>query len=151
MEVPLQLELTECLVNARYWLLCMGANLIGDICWGHREPQSAGETCPLQIVFALGMFCSVQSLSHVRLFATLWTVAPQGSLGHSWSLGKLMSIELAIPSNHLILCHPLSSCLQSCPVTGSFLMNHSSHQLAKVLEVQFQHWSFQLIFRIDFL
>ena len=40
MEVPLQSELTECLVNARHWLLCVGANLIGDICWGHREPQS---------------------------------------------------------------------------------------------------------------
>ena len=154
MEVPLQSELIECLVNARHWLLCMGANLIGDICWGHREPQSAGETCPLQIVFA--MFISVQSLSHVRLFATLWTAAHQGSLffTNSWSLGKLMSIELVIPSNHFILCHPLSSCLQSCPVMWSFLMSQfftSVHQLAKVLEVQFQHRSFQWIFRIDFL
>ena len=71
------------------------------------------------------MFCSVQSLSHVWLFATPWTAARQGSLffTNSWSLDKLMSIELVIPSNHLILCQPLSSCLQSCPVTGSFLMS----------------------------
>ena len=52
---------------------------------------------------------SVQSLSHVRLFATPWTAARQASLSitNSWSLLKLMSIELVIPSNHLIFCHPL--------------------------------------------
>ena len=48
-------------------------------------------------------------LSHVRLFATPWTAAHQASLSitNSWSLLKLMSIELVIPSNHLILCCPL--------------------------------------------
>jgi len=52
---------------------------------------------------------SVQSLSHVPLFVTLWTAAHQTSLSitNSWSLLKLMSIELGMPSNHLILCHPL--------------------------------------------
>ena len=52
---------------------------------------------------------SVQSLSRVRLFATPWTAACQASLSitNSWSLLKLMSIKLVIPSNHLILCHPL--------------------------------------------
>ena len=51
---------------------------------------------------------SVQSLSHVQLFATPWTAARQASLSitKSWSLLKLMSIELVMPSNHLILCHP---------------------------------------------
>ena len=55
------------------------------------------------------MFSSVQSLSHVRLFATPWTVAYQASLSitNSWSLLKLMSIVLVMPSNHLILCCPL--------------------------------------------
>ena len=54
-------------------------------------------------------FSSVQSLSHVRLFATPWTAACQASLSitHSWSLLKLMSIESVMPSNYLILCHPL--------------------------------------------
>ena len=52
---------------------------------------------------------SVQSLSRVRLFVTPWTGANQVSLSltHSWSLLKLMSIESVMPSNHLILCHPL--------------------------------------------
>ena len=52
---------------------------------------------------------TVQSLTHVRLFATPWTVALQASLSitNSRSLLKLMSIELEMPSNHLILCRPL--------------------------------------------
>ena len=54
-------------------------------------------------------FSSVQSLSHVRLFATPWTAACQASLSitNSRSLLKPMSIESVMPSNHLILCHPL--------------------------------------------
>ena len=52
---------------------------------------------------------SVQSLSHVRFFATPWTAARQDSLSitTSQSLLKLMSIESVMPSNHLIFCHPL--------------------------------------------
>ena len=52
---------------------------------------------------------SVQSLSHVRLFVTPWTAAYQASLSitNPHSLLKLMSIESMMPSNHLILCHPL--------------------------------------------
>ena len=52
---------------------------------------------------------SLQKLSHVQLFATLWTAACQASLSftNSRSLLKLMSIESVIPFNHLILCHPL--------------------------------------------
>ena len=52
---------------------------------------------------------SVQSLSRVRLFATPWTAACQASLSitNFRSLPKLMSIELVMPSNHLMLCHPL--------------------------------------------
>ena len=57
----------------------------------------------------MSIFQSVQSLSHVRLFVTLWTSARQASLSitNSQSLLKLMSIELVMPFNHLILCHPL--------------------------------------------
>ena len=57
----------------------------------------------------LTQFSSVQSLSHFQLFATPWTAARQASLSitNSWSLLKLMSFELVMPSNHLILCHPL--------------------------------------------
>ena len=55
------------------------------------------------------LISSVQLFSHVQLFATPWTAACQASLSitSSWSLLKLMSIELVMPSNHLILCHPL--------------------------------------------
>ena len=54
-------------------------------------------------------FSSVQSLSHVRLFATPWIAARQASLSitNSWSLLKLTSIESVMPSSHLILCCPL--------------------------------------------
>ena len=52
---------------------------------------------------------SVQLLSHVRFFVTPWTAARQASLSitNSQSLLKLKSIESVMPSNHLILCHPL--------------------------------------------
>ena len=55
------------------------------------------------------VFSSVQSLSCVRLFATPWTTEHQASLSitNSQSSPKPMSIESVIPSNHLILCHPL--------------------------------------------
>ena len=51
----------------------------------------------------------VQLLSHVQLFVNSCTAAPQASLSinNSWSLLKLTSIESVMPSNHLILCHPL--------------------------------------------
>ena len=54
-------------------------------------------------------FSSVQSLSHVRLFATLWTAACQASLSitNSRSLLRFMCIEFMMPSNHLILYQPL--------------------------------------------
>ena len=58
---------------------------------------------------AWDQFSSAQSLSHVQLFATPWTAVRQASLSitNSRSLLKLMSITLVMPSNHLILCHPL--------------------------------------------
>ena len=70
-------------------------------------------------------FSSVQSLSRVRLFATPWTAARQGSLSitNFRSLLRLMSIESVMPSNHLILCRPLLLRLQSFPASESFLMS----------------------------
>ena len=63
--------------------------------------QSRGITSYVVVVF--------QSLSLVRLFATLWTAAHQASLSFtvSWSLLKFMSLELVMPSSHHILCWPL--------------------------------------------
>ena len=64
------------------------------------------EQCSVLLMLWLS---SVQSLSRVRLFVTPWIAARQASLSilNSWSLLKLMSIEPVMPSNHLILCHPL--------------------------------------------
>ena len=61
------------------------------------------------IIIDQGIYFCCCSLSHVRLFMTPWTAACQASLSiiNSPSLLKLMSIELVIPSNHLILCQPL--------------------------------------------
>ena len=95
---------------------------------------------------------SVQSLSHARLFATPWTVAHQASLfiTNSWSLLKLMSIESVMPSSHLILCHSLLLLFPNpSQHQGLFQWVSSSHQVAKVLEFQLQHQSFQWIFLKD--
>ena len=75
--------------------------------------KSVIETTPKKKKFKkakwLFEFSSVQSLSRVWFFATPWTAARQASLPitNSPSLPKLMPIELVMPSNHLILCHPL--------------------------------------------
>ena len=75
--------------------------------------------CTFHIKFLIS---PVQSLSCVQLFVTPWTVARQASLSitNSWSLLKLMSIELVIPSNHLILCHPLLFLPSIFPSIGVF-------------------------------
>ena len=71
--------------------------------------------------FYIPAFSSVQSLSRVWLFATPWIAALQASLSitNSRSSLRLTSIESVMPSSHLILCHPLSSCLQSLPLSES--------------------------------
>ena len=72
-----------------------------------------------------GIVSSVQSLSHIQIFATPWTATRQAylSITNSWSLLKLMSIVSVMLSNHLILCHPLLLHPQSFPASGSFPMS----------------------------
>ena len=96
---------------------------------------------------------SVQLLSRVQLFVTLWTAACQASLSitHSQSWLILMSIESLMTSNHLILCHPSLPVFNFAQHQGLFQWVISSRQVAKVLEFQLQHQSFQWIFRTDFL
>ena len=95
---------------------------------------------------------SVQ-FSRIQLFATPWTAAHQASLSitNSRSLLKLMSNELVMPSNHLILSSPSPPTFNLSQHQGLFRWVSSSHQVAKVLEFQLQHQSFQWIFRTDFL
>ena len=81
---------------------------------------------------------AVQSLSHARLFATPWTAAHQASLAFtkSCSLLILMSIELVMPSKHLILCHSLLFLPSIFPSIGVF----SSES---VLHIRWlKYWSF---------
>ena len=100
---------------------------------------------------------SVQSLSCVQLFATPWTAAPQAclSITNSQSLMKLMSIELVMPFNHLILCHPLL--LPSSVIPSISILSKES-----VLLIRWpKYWSFSISlsneysglisFRIDWL
>ena len=70
---------------------------------------SEGLFCQWAPFLACTSFSSVQLLSRVQLFTTPWIAARQASLSitNSWSSPKLMSIELLMPSSHLILCRPL--------------------------------------------
>ena len=72
---------------------------------------------------------SVHSLSRVRLFVTPWTAAHQASVSitNSQSSPKLMSIELVMPSNHLILCHPLLLLLSIFPRIKVFSNESALH------------------------
>ena len=99
-------------------------------------------------------FSSVQLLSCVQLFVTPWTAARQASLSitNSWSLFKFMSTESVMSSNHLILYQPLLLTPSIFPrIRSLFKWFSSLHQVAKVLEFQLQHQSFQWIIRTDFL
>ena len=86
--------------NVSAWLEYTCANFNGKNKLG---PQYSG------LLMLSIKFSSIQSLSRVQLFVTPWSTACQASLSftNSRSLCKLMSIEWMIPSNHLILCHPL--------------------------------------------
>ena len=83
-------------------------------------------------------FSSVQSLSHVRVFVSPWSAAHQASLSitNSWSLLKLMSIESVMPSNHLILRHPLL-------LSPSIFPNIRVFSNESVLRIRWpKYWSF---------
>ena len=105
-------------------------------------------------IFILRQFSSVQLISHLWLFESPWTAACQASpsITNSQNLTKLMFIKSVMPSNHLILYWPLLL-LPSIFPQNSVISNESVffHQVAKVLEFQLQHLSFQWIFRTDFL
>ena len=94
-------------------------------------------------------FSSAQSLSHVWFFVTPWTAAlqPFPSFTISWSLLRLMSVELLMPSNPLILCRPLPPCPQFFPTSGSFPVSQffpsggqNIEASASVLPVNIQGW-----------
>ena len=85
-------------------------------------------------------FSSFQLLSHVRLFATPWTAACQASVSmtSSRSLLKLMSMELVMPSNNLILCHPLLILPSVFPIIRVFSNESFLHIMWP------KYWSFSI-------
>ena len=111
-------------------------------CWEHDKLDG----CPSDQIR------SDQSLSCVWLFATTCIAARQASLSitNSQSLLKLMSIELVILTSHSLLSRSPTA-FNLSQHQGLFKRVSSSHQVAKVLEFQLQHQSFQWIFRTDFL
>ena len=124
MQIPLQARdlciiFKQALYTSReQWVTCVGPKRSGDLeckCFQVCRPQWVTQTSQFHTFPSQGhslgkvLFSSVQSIIRVRLFAALWTAAHQASpsITNSWSLLKLMSIESAMPSNLLILCHPL--------------------------------------------
>ena len=98
-------------------------------------------------------FSSVQLLSPVWLFATPWTAAHQASLSitnpgvypNSCPLSQWCYLTISSSVS------PFSFWPQSCPASGSFTMSWLFASGGQRLELQFQHQSFQWIFRVDFL
>ena len=94
-------------------------------------------------------FSSVQSLSRVQLFTTPWTAACQASLFimNSRGLHKLMSIESVMPSNHLILCHPLFLLPSIFPSTRVF----SNESVLPIRWPKYQSFSFSISLSSEYL
>ena len=115
--------------------------LVSELIWD-LEKSSAWLCNPFFVQLLKCLFSSVNSVNRVRLFATLWMTAHQASLSitNFWSLLKLISIELVMPSNHLILCRPL---LPPSIVTSIRVFLNES-----VLHIRWpKYWSFS--FRIS--
>ena len=101
---------------------------------------------------AVSSYFVVRLLSCVRLPVTPWTAAGQAALSSaiSRSLCKFTFIESLMPFNHLILSPPSPPAFSLSQHQGLFQWVSSSHQMAKVLEIQLQHQPLQWIFRVDF-
>jgi len=99
------------------------------------------------------MFFSSVAQSYLTVCDPMDCSTPGFPVHHQLAeLLKLMSIELVMPSNHLTICCPLFLLPSVLPSIRVFSSESASwHQMAKVLELQLQHQSFQWIFRTDFL
>ena len=94
--------------NNKYCQECWEMETVVHGCWECKWCSCCEKQfdAPQKVKQGIITIVVVQSLSRVQLFAAPWTAARQASLS-SWSLLRLMSIESVMPSNHLILCHPL--------------------------------------------
>ena len=142
--MPVYPRLTE---SSREWSSCS---------WIFKKWQEYWSGLPfpslLPYLFSVQL-SSVQSLSRVWLFATPWIAARQASLSITISRSslRLTSIESVMPSSS----HPLSSPSPPAPNPSQhqslFQWVNSSHEVAKILEFQLQHHSFQRNPRVDLL
>ena len=117
-------------------------------CCRELATQFFGESCTPTVFVCV---CSVVQ-SCLTLYNP-WTAPHQASLSFtiSWSLVKLMSIELVMPSNHLIPIILFSSHLQSFPASGSFPMSPLFTSGGQIIEASALASVLQWIFRVDFL
>ena len=112
----------DCIIQSQAWKLNPEGYTNANI-WTEKSNNAFLKDGNIYIQFS-----SVQSLSHLQLFATPWIATHQASLSitNSWSLLKLMSIESVMPSSHLILCHPLLLSPSIFPSIRDFLMSQFS-------------------------
>ena len=122
------------------------------LCWQYAH-NAETTSCELWLPFLSGdvSFCCCWVTQSCLISRPPWTAAHQAPLSFtiSRSLLQLMSVELVMLSNHLILCRPFAFNLSHHQ--GRFQWVNSSHQVAKILEFQFQHQSFQWLFRTGLL
>ena len=137
--------------NIRIWILSLPQhaqrNLARDINDTTHIPNTKSKPSHYEIFWHTrrGRFGSVQSFSHVQLFLTPRATAHQASLSitNPQSLLKLMSIESVMPSNHLILCHPLllpPSIFSHASLFASGGQSVGVSALASVLPMNIQYW-----------
>ena len=107
----------------KVWPPC--SSVRGDLGTGNSGVGSALCSQPSREFWCALWVLLVQLLSCVWHFVAPWTTARQASLSFtiSWSLLRLMSIEVMMPFNHLILCHPLLLLPSIFPASGSFPMS----------------------------
>ena len=122
-------------VNSRSWWWTGSPGMLQSMGWqrvGHNWSNLAAAA------YIKHLFSSVQSLSHVRLFATPWIAACQASLTITISRSslRLTFIKLVMPPSHLFLCRPLLLLPPIPPSISLFQWVNSSHEVAKVLELQ---------------
>ena len=137
------MQLTQLIPGTRMWDTVLRPSL--DLCQGYSNCQQKRWEGGFRQHNSSVQFSSVQLLSRVWLFVTPWTAAHQASLSitSSWSLPKLMSIELRMPSNHLIL--PPSIFLASVPFQRSQFFASGGQSVgvsasASVLPMYIQGW-----------
>ena len=154
----------RCLVPQRNDLKQWHSHPLLPVCTGLcHEPKNKSLLGQVHWYFQVVIAVVVaQSLRHVQLFVTPWTAACQASWSFtvSQSLLNFMSIELVMPSNHVILCHPFSSYPQSFPISGTYPMSQivtscnqsiGASASASVLLMNIQgcfleYWKWSLIF-----